>query len=77
MKWIDVETRLRLERLKKRYEGPNVPDAEKKDLLVELLTTVYDDFYTYATVNNEEGLLDSFVRQVGHFIYLFLNIYPG
>ena len=56
--------RFRLERIKAKYE----PDG--KDTLVELLTTVYDDFDEKLDGERRKGnvedaeILDSFVKQV-------------
>ena len=60
----DIEMRFRLERIKAKYE----PDG--KDALVELLTTVYDDFDEKLDRERRKGnvedaeILDSFVKQV-------------
>ena len=55
-----METRLRLELLKKRYAETN----KENDILVILMTTEYEKFKSFVTENNELEMLDSFVSQV-------------
>ena len=60
----EIEMRLRLERIKSKYA------EEKKDVLIELLTTVHDE-YEQVAVEKEPGIMDSFVKQV-HFAFAFV-----
>ncbi|XP_012561832.2 uncharacterized protein LOC101240293 isoform X1 [Hydra vulgaris] len=71
--WIKVETRLRLELLKKRYNDPDIPDSEKSDVLVVLMTAVYERFKNYVTEHNQLEMLDSFVSQLSDFADILLQ----